>query len=247
MTDHTEFWEIGGQSGARDQQFHARSQEECPDVRIRLLEGIAAGEAITPDLRLKYDRLARDEVLREELAMDSRVDLAMSQERRALDLKVHELKSELQSLPVRHINRNPFNMTTRATATTKAVKSIEGSFEADRLTKYLVGDEAVCSAYIRSLVENADPQGKSDMLGTPRAVGKRGTESSCQVVEPATNNVAVVGDGTCFRCGSDKHLVKECTLPDPRPPKPPGRRFERACYEGFLGRHGELIRDQVIS
>ena len=119
-----EFWEIGGQAGARDQQFHARSQEEYPDIRIRLLEGITAGGAVSPDLRLKYDRMARDEVLREKLAMDPRVGLAMSQERRALDLKIHELKSELKNLPVRYVSRNPFNVTVRATSTTKAVKSI---------------------------------------------------------------------------------------------------------------------------
>ena len=104
-------------------------------------------------------------------------------------------------------------------------------FEADRLTQYLVGDEAVCGAYVRSLVENADPQGVTDMLGTPKAVGKQGAQSSCQVVEPAVRNVAVVGDGTCFRCGANTHLAKMCTMPDKRPPKPPGRRFERACYE----------------
>ena len=390
MTDNKEFWIAGGQTGARDQQFHERSQEEYPDVRIRLLEGIAEGEEVTEEVRLKYDRLARDAVLREELALDPRVGVAMSQERRALDMKVHELKSELKSLPPRFVNRNPFNVTTRATATTKAVRSVvkeltaitestgferysdlvdkvtftlelanlaagdteesrmaamaavwfslgsdvcdqlqqgrepqriiheQGSyqtllqaacslftyktpstqaretiedpkhppsrakgvsvnafllrlrrlfqqaqkekgprewpsdvlahfcrvfragvnntefemrFEADRLTQYLVGDEAVCGAYVRSLVENADPQGVTDMLGTPKAVGKQGAQSSCQVVEPAVSNVAVVGDGTCFRCGANTHLAKMCTMPDNRPPKPPGRRFERACYE----------------
>ena len=65
MTDNKEFWIAGGQTGARDQQFHERSQEEYPDVRIRLLEGISEGE----EVRLKYDCLARDAVLREELSL----------------------------------------------------------------------------------------------------------------------------------------------------------------------------------
>ena len=87
MTDHTEFWETGGQSMERDEQFHARSREEYPNVPIRLLEGVTAGEAVPPAMRLKYDRQARDDLLREELAMDFKVGMAMSQERRALDLK----------------------------------------------------------------------------------------------------------------------------------------------------------------
>ena len=50
MTDNKEFWIAGGQTGARDQQFHERSQEEYPDVRIRLLEGIAEGEEVTEEV-----------------------------------------------------------------------------------------------------------------------------------------------------------------------------------------------------
>jgi hypothetical protein len=389
MIDNTEFWKAGGQTGTRDQEFHARSQQEYPDVRIQLLEGMSEGEVVGEEVRLKYDRMARDAVLREELAMDPRVGPAMVQDRRVMDMKVIEMKSELKSLPPRQVNRNPFNVTTRAPTTTKAVRSVvkelttitettgferysdlvdkitftlelanlaagdteesrmaamaavwfslgadvcdqlqqgrepqriineggnyqtliqaacslftyktpstqareaiedtkhppsrskgvsvnafllrlkrlfqqyqkekgarewpsdvlahfcrvfragvrnaefEQRFEADKLIQYLMGDEAACGAYIRSLVENADPQGLSDMLGVPRAIGKQGGQSSCQIVESTVSNVAVVGDGTCFRCGSDKHLAKMCPMPDNRPPKPPGRRFEKACY-----------------
>ena len=46
MIDNTEFWKAGGQTGTRDQEFHARSQQEYPDVRIQLLEGMSEEEVV---------------------------------------------------------------------------------------------------------------------------------------------------------------------------------------------------------
>ena len=60
MIDNTEFWKAGGQTGTRDQEFHARSQQEYPDVRIQLLEGMSEEEVVGEEVRLKYDRMARD-------------------------------------------------------------------------------------------------------------------------------------------------------------------------------------------